>query len=401
MPIPSPRSGEKENEYIGRCMHAIGDEEDTDQQLAVCYSKWREHQSRSLADVRRVLAEPVRAVDGRPGRVKSYAAIWGDEEHPDWYGTWFTRDTDFALDWYDQRPWLYDHTFNAFVGAAKLGDWKDADLDDHGLFFLGELDARFRYLDEVEFLMELGYLFPSSGTLSHAMRVADDGWIQRWPVAELSSTVGPAEWRIPAQGVDASSRRRAAEAIRRLGGLAMSQDVAGSLFPGIELQAPQEEPTARATEVEEVEVEDAVVEAPAPGEEVEESESSVDAATTTDDEVRAAILSVDDAVRELFEEIRAIRSENEELHRRLQELERPPAEVLSDLTAQRNWTDMLFSATRSGRVVTNRDAGNEGGPDANEPLAQSSSLLTQLGQVSGGATGTMDILAQIVNSQRQ
>lgn len=38
--IPTPESGESEQDYISRCMHAIGNEYDTQEQaLAVCYSQ--------------------------------------------------------------------------------------------------------------------------------------------------------------------------------------------------------------------------------------------------------------------------------------------------------------------------------------------------------------------------
>ena len=42
MPIPKVNSGEKQSEFIGRCMSAIGDEYDRDQALGICYSTWRE-----------------------------------------------------------------------------------------------------------------------------------------------------------------------------------------------------------------------------------------------------------------------------------------------------------------------------------------------------------------------
>ena len=39
-PIPSPDKGEKESDYINRCMGAIGSEYDTQEQaLAVCYAQ--------------------------------------------------------------------------------------------------------------------------------------------------------------------------------------------------------------------------------------------------------------------------------------------------------------------------------------------------------------------------
>jgi len=45
MPIPSPRKGEKEGDFIGRCMGdgiMKTDYKDQKQRLAVCYGSWRE-----------------------------------------------------------------------------------------------------------------------------------------------------------------------------------------------------------------------------------------------------------------------------------------------------------------------------------------------------------------------
>jgi hypothetical protein len=39
MPIPKRESGERENEFIPRCMSAIADEYDQDQALAICYQQ--------------------------------------------------------------------------------------------------------------------------------------------------------------------------------------------------------------------------------------------------------------------------------------------------------------------------------------------------------------------------
>jgi hypothetical protein len=43
MPIPEKKSGEREDDYIGRCMSAIGDEYPQEQGLAICYGKFREN----------------------------------------------------------------------------------------------------------------------------------------------------------------------------------------------------------------------------------------------------------------------------------------------------------------------------------------------------------------------
>jgi hypothetical protein len=42
MPIPKPKSSEDQNEYVGRCMTAISDEYDTNEQaVAVCISTYK------------------------------------------------------------------------------------------------------------------------------------------------------------------------------------------------------------------------------------------------------------------------------------------------------------------------------------------------------------------------
>ena len=42
MPLPKPKTGEKEDKFISRCMSALKDEfPDQKQRLAVCYSQWR------------------------------------------------------------------------------------------------------------------------------------------------------------------------------------------------------------------------------------------------------------------------------------------------------------------------------------------------------------------------
>lgn len=42
MPIPKPKSGEEEKEYVSRCMSAIGGEFPQKQAAAICYSTYRE-----------------------------------------------------------------------------------------------------------------------------------------------------------------------------------------------------------------------------------------------------------------------------------------------------------------------------------------------------------------------
>jgi hypothetical protein len=41
MPIPNPTASESQNEYVGRCMEAIGGEYPQDQAVAICISTYR------------------------------------------------------------------------------------------------------------------------------------------------------------------------------------------------------------------------------------------------------------------------------------------------------------------------------------------------------------------------
>jgi len=42
MPIPKPKAGEQQNDYVGRCMSAIADEYDTNEQaVAICISTYQ------------------------------------------------------------------------------------------------------------------------------------------------------------------------------------------------------------------------------------------------------------------------------------------------------------------------------------------------------------------------
>lgn len=48
MPIPSPKSGEKEQEFVSRCISAIYDEYGKEQAAAICYSKYRETKKENI-----------------------------------------------------------------------------------------------------------------------------------------------------------------------------------------------------------------------------------------------------------------------------------------------------------------------------------------------------------------
>lgn len=50
MPIPKPKAAESENEYVGRCMEAIGGEyDDNAQAVAICYATYRRKEMSKLS----------------------------------------------------------------------------------------------------------------------------------------------------------------------------------------------------------------------------------------------------------------------------------------------------------------------------------------------------------------
>jgi len=81
MPIPKPKKGEKQKDFIGRCMGAIGDEYDSnDQALAVCYTTWKNKDKKSMdEDVeRRSIPMEIRMVtdDEDHRKIVGHAAVF-------------------------------------------------------------------------------------------------------------------------------------------------------------------------------------------------------------------------------------------------------------------------------------------------------------------------------------
>jgi hypothetical protein len=51
MPIPQPKDNEKQNDYMGRCMHKIGKEDrPQDQKIAICLNTFKNPKKKSKAN---------------------------------------------------------------------------------------------------------------------------------------------------------------------------------------------------------------------------------------------------------------------------------------------------------------------------------------------------------------
>ncbi|MBN1963468.1 MAG: phage major capsid protein [Anaerolineae bacterium] len=128
-------------------------------------------------------------------RIGGYLIVWGDGRHKDLHGEFFTPQTDLALDWFAQRPVLYQHGLDGAVKAALIGVIDTLRPDAHGVWAEAQLDLRQRYVRAVLELIARGVLAWSSGSLPHLVEVLPDGQITRWPVVEGSLTPTPAEPR--------------------------------------------------------------------------------------------------------------------------------------------------------------------------------------------------------------
>ena len=84
MPIPKPKTGESQDAFISRCMSAIADEyDDNDQALAICFQKWRDKDKKSidLTIERRIFDGEFRALADQ-STVEGYAAVFDEESEP-------------------------------------------------------------------------------------------------------------------------------------------------------------------------------------------------------------------------------------------------------------------------------------------------------------------------------
>ena len=129
------------------------------------------------------------------GRIGGYLIVWGDASQRDLHGEYFSKATELGLDWYPQRPVLYQHGLDDALKAELVGVIDNLRPDDTGLWAEAQLDLRSRYVRAVQRLVDQGLLNWSSGSLPHLVKVDADGHIRRWPLIEGSLTPTPAEPR--------------------------------------------------------------------------------------------------------------------------------------------------------------------------------------------------------------
>lgn len=368
--MPTPKQGEKRNEYMARCIPMVMKEGHTQEQAkGECAGMWESHHGGKSMMSRRSV--PLAVEEVSTNRYKAYVVMFGDADHLDLEGTYFNKNTAFHLDWFKTRPWLYHHGLNPDMGAVKIGDWDEVGMDETGVFFAGELAESFRYREAVQRLLDNKVLFPSTGALGYLVKVADDGWVSDWPIVEASSTVTPAEFRMEAFAPEI------AEAVKTLEGGLVMDDVRGMVNEALEKLGlrkngdPAAEVAAEVADdapVEEVAtppVEPEAAEASAPEPAEEEPERAV-----TDEQLVVLLenqTQLIKAVQGLDELVQELRTENKALSTRLEQLAQSEVEKVKAAMSNKDWFSNLYLQSRDGKksedppTPQSVNAGAEGG----------------------------------------
>lgn len=137
--------------------------------------------------------QPVKAIG--EDRVGGYLVVFGSAEERDLQGEYFTRDTEYHLDWYEKRPMFFHHALDETVKGVKIGDIDTLKFDDVGLWAEGILDMRNAYIQKIKELVQRGVIGWSSGALPQRAIVDTNGHIKEWGIIEGSLTPTPAEPR--------------------------------------------------------------------------------------------------------------------------------------------------------------------------------------------------------------
>lgn len=119
--------------------------------------------------------------------------LGADGQGRDLYGEFFSAKTELCLDWFPERPLLYQHGFDVAAGTSVVGRVRAWEVKaDQGIWVQAQLDSSSEYFESLKELIQRGKLYFSSGSVEHLFRSAPDGEILMWPWIELSLTPNPA-----------------------------------------------------------------------------------------------------------------------------------------------------------------------------------------------------------------
>lgn len=105
---------------------------------------------------------------------------------------YFSKNTNFAFEWFAERPLIYQHGLDQpgleVVGRVKSWEVKD----DLGVWVKCQLEKKSKYFEALKKLIGQQALFFSSGAMGHLAKVDKSGEIKTWPWVELTLTPTPA-----------------------------------------------------------------------------------------------------------------------------------------------------------------------------------------------------------------
>jgi hypothetical protein len=106
-------------------------------------------------------------------------------------GERFTKRTDIKPDWFPERPVLWHHGQDDFIGDRVIGKADNLTLEEDGWWVDVWLKKGERHAELVHKLSQKAPLFGSSGTIGYLKKTAPDGEILVWPYAEQTLTLAP------------------------------------------------------------------------------------------------------------------------------------------------------------------------------------------------------------------
>ncbi len=137
------------------------------------------------------------------GKVGGYLVRFGDAKNTDLEGDYFTKDTDFDVDFSNPvfSTVYYNHGTDTVLGRKKLGNGIKGSLkkDEIGIWIDAQLDERNQYEKAILDLVSQKAMGWSSGTASYLVereQVGKSFFIKKWTLGiDASLTPTPAEHR--------------------------------------------------------------------------------------------------------------------------------------------------------------------------------------------------------------
>lgn len=320
------------------------------------------------------------------GRIGGYLVYFNPDE-PDLYGTYFTADTYYGPRNGDGADFYIHHSIPLRAGLEDLADRILKPIrtrkEDVGIWVEAVLDMADEYERAIYDLVQAGKLSWSSATTPHIARIAPDGRVERWPIAEGSLTPFPGGF-----GTRASTRSHTPPAhAAPEGATTMEEDQiqsppAGTNEPDEGTRTPQEQPhSPPPAQPQAAPTRQAPAPPPAPG---EPAQPAPQAAMSFDPEAMRALFT--DLMQPVVENVTALGQQVEEL-RSAPAVQRDPRFVPGDTNSgqQQEQPDPMRAFdryVRTGRWVRGLETSTVQAGGALVPAALSDEIVRSLNDIS-------------------